>query len=78
MSFRSFFVIPAKAGILYLLSHTSPLFQNSVGSDKIPTVIPAQAGIQCNIRRYRLMVRTDGSHPSNRGSIPRTATNKKS
>src|SRR5439155_5743417 len=25
-------------------------------------------------RRYRLTVRTDGSQPSNRGSIPRTAT----
>ena len=28
------------------------------------------------IWRYRLMVRTGGSHPPNRGSIPRSATKK--
>src|SRR5207244_937924 len=36
--------------------------------------------LKCKVRsdgewRYRLTVRTDGSQPSNRGSIPRTATN---
>jgi hypothetical protein len=28
----------------------------------------------CNSRHHRLMVRTGGSHPPNRGSIPRGAT----
>ncbi len=27
-----------------------------------------------NLRRYRLVARTGGSHPPNRGSIPRSAT----
>ena len=30
-----------------------------------------------NIRPYRLMVRTSGFHPGNRGSIPRRVMNKK-
>ena len=28
-------------------------------------------------RRYRLVARTSGSHPGNRGSIPRSATGKR-
>src|SRR5438132_1659373 len=33
-----------------------------------------QLEVPADVWRYRLTVRTDGSQPSNRGSIPRTAT----
>ncbi len=43
------------------------------GADKRQLV--CEGGSQTWTRRYRLMVRTPGFHPGNRGSIPRSATN---
>ena len=39
---------------------------------------PTSHKIQYKLRRYRLMVRTPGFHPGNRGSIPRSATSETS